>query len=257
MFRRKDNEGIGGFSAPANSDGTSDFDYVEDEVREVKHVVTPAAAQPSANTNTTSTYNNSVNNSTKFETVRSVMQETPKPRPAEPMKKTDDRLSTFRTSIERVEPQVPAAAAIRTTKRIMTVGQDTFLKGEISTCDKVIVEGQVDAKMGDVFGLEITETGSFKGSAVVADAEISGTFDGDLSVKGRLLIYSTGRVTGKIRYGEIEIQRGGKVTGEIKSYDDAEVIRSKKVMKTEADEMEPMQKEEFSSTISELFATAN
>lgn len=250
MFRRKDNEGLGGFSAPASNDGVSEFDYVEDEVREVKHV-TPTIPQPVANANPTNTYNS---NSTKFETVRNVMQDAPKSRPAEPVKKPDDRLSTFRTStsIERVEPQVPAAAPIRTTKRIMTVGQDTFLKGEISTCDKVIVEGQVDAKMGDVFGLEITESGSFKGSAVVADAEISGIFDGDLSVKGRLLVYSTGRVTGKIRYGEIEIQRGGKVTGEIKSYDDAEVMRSKKVMNTEAGE-----KEEFSSTISELFATAN
>lgn len=102
-------------------------------------------------------------------------------------------------------------------KRILTVGNDILLKGEIATCDRLVIEGAVDAKLNDVHTVEIAETGSFKGSAEIEDAEISGLFEGDLIVRNRLIIYSTGKVRGKITYGEIEIERGGELTGEIKS----------------------------------------
>lgn len=101
-------------------------------------------------------------------------------------------------------------------RRVLTVGNDILLKGEIATCDRLVIEGKVDATLNDVHTVEIAETGSFKGSAQIEDAEISGLFEGDLTVRGRLVIYATGRVRGKISYGEIEIERGGEISGEIK-----------------------------------------
>lgn len=108
----------------------------------------------------------------------------------------------------------------RSSKRTLVVGLETFLKGEISNCDRVVIEGGVDANMGDVQSLVIASTGSFHGSATLENAEISGVFEGDLTVRGRLLINSTGKVTGKITYGDIEVKRGGKILGEIHSVDD-------------------------------------
>lgn len=102
-------------------------------------------------------------------------------------------------------------------RRILTVGHDILLKGEIATCDRLVIEGQVDASLKDVHTVEIAETGSFKGAAQIEDAEISGLFEGELVVRNRLIIYSTGKVRGKITYGEIEIERGGEMTGEIKT----------------------------------------
>ena len=101
-------------------------------------------------------------------------------------------------------------------RRILTVGNDILLKGEIATCDRLVIEGKVDATLNDVHTVEIAETGSFKGTAQIEDAEISGLFEGELVVKNRLVIYSTGIVRGKISYGEIEIERGGELSGEIK-----------------------------------------
>jgi cytoskeletal protein CcmA (bactofilin family) len=105
----------------------------------------------------------------------------------------------------------------KTIRRVLTVGSDILLKGEIATCDRLVIEGKVDATLSDVHTVEITESGSFKGSAQIEDAEISGLFEGDLVVRGRLVIYSSGKVRGKITYGEIEIERGGELSGEIKS----------------------------------------
>lgn len=102
-------------------------------------------------------------------------------------------------------------------RRVLTVGNDILLKGEIATCDRLVIEGKVDASLNDVHTVEISETGSFKGSANIEDAEISGLFEGDLVVRNRLVIYATGKVRGKISYGEIEIERGGELTGEIKT----------------------------------------
>ncbi len=105
----------------------------------------------------------------------------------------------------------------KTNPRILTVGNDILLKGEIATCDRLVIEGRVEAKLSDVHTVEIASSGSFKGAAEIEDAEISGLFEGDLSVKNRLIIYSTGEVRGNITYGEIEIERGGKLTGQIKT----------------------------------------
>lgn len=111
----------------------------------------------------------------------------------------------------------PAAPAMqRTNQRVLTVGNDILLKGEIATCDRLVIEGQVDATLKEVHTVEIAPSGSFKGSAHIQDAEISGLFEGDLTVTGRLVIYATGKVRGKISYGEVEIERGGELTGEIK-----------------------------------------
>lgn len=125
-------------------------------------------------------------------------------------------LSTGSSSSAAASSSSGMSSSNKGNKRILTVGNDILLKGEIATCDRLVIEGMVDATLKDVHTVEISETGSFKGTAEIQDAEISGLFEGDLTVRNRLTIYSTGRVRGKISYGEIEIERGGQLTGEIR-----------------------------------------
>ena len=97
----------------------------------------------------------------------------------------------------------------------LTVGPNIKLKGvEITDCDTLVVEGTVEATM-DSRVMHITEIGAFKGSADIDYAEIHGEFNGDLTVREKLVIYSTGRVSGKIRYGKVVIQEGGQLMGDI------------------------------------------
>jgi cytoskeletal protein CcmA (bactofilin family) len=97
----------------------------------------------------------------------------------------------------------------------LTVGPNIKLKGvEITDCDTLVVEGTVEATM-DSRVMHIAAIGAFKGSADVDFAEIHGAFNGDLTVRERLVIYSTGRVNGKIRYGKVVIEEGGQLTGDI------------------------------------------
>ena len=97
----------------------------------------------------------------------------------------------------------------------LTVGPNIKLKGvEITDCDTLVVEGTVEATM-DSRVMHITEIGAFKGAADIDFAEIHGEFNGDLTVRQKLVIYSTGRVSGKIRYGKVVIQEGGQLMGDI------------------------------------------
>jgi|SRR5438105_884816 len=114
-------------------------------------------------------------------------------------------------------PTVAAANTAQEGESKLTVGPNIKLKGvEITDCDTLVVEGSVEATM-DSRVIQISERGSFKGSAEIDIAEIRGEFVGNLTVRQKLVIYSTGKVTGKIRYGKIVVEEGGQLSGEIES----------------------------------------
>jgi cytoskeletal protein CcmA (bactofilin family) len=101
--------------------------------------------------------------------------------------------------------------------RKLTVGREITLSGEITSCDMLIIEGSVEANLNNCRDVEIAESGLFKGSAAIEDAEIRGRFEGNLVVRKRLLIKASGRVSGTIRYGQIEIECGGQISGDIQA----------------------------------------
>ena len=97
----------------------------------------------------------------------------------------------------------------------LIVGREIELSGNISACDRLVVEGSVEAELKDCREIEIAGTGTFKGSAAIEMAEISGNFEGTLTARDTLIVRASGRVTGTIRFGKLEIERGGEVVGDI------------------------------------------
>ena len=99
----------------------------------------------------------------------------------------------------------------------LTVGPNIKLKGvEITDCDTLVVEGTVEATM-DSRVIQIAREGAFHGTAEIDVAEIHGLFDGTLTVREKLVIHSTGKVSGKIRYGKLVVEEGGQLAGEIEA----------------------------------------
>ena len=103
----------------------------------------------------------------------------------------------------------------QTERRTMIVGRDISLSGDIHSCNRLVVEGSVEATLHDCREIQIAEGGLFKGNATIEQAEVRGQFEGELVVSKRLLIRATGHVSGTISYGELEIERGGRVSGTI------------------------------------------
>jgi cytoskeletal protein CcmA (bactofilin family) len=127
----------------------------------------------------------------------------------------------------RPEGVVPAPTKSSDKGSKLIVGPDIKLKGaEITDCDTLVVEGRVEAAM-DSRVIQIAEQGVFHGTAGIDVAEIRGRFEGELTVRKQLVIHSTGKVTGKVRYGKLSIEEGGELSGDIGALATADTLSRK------------------------------
>jgi cytoskeletal protein CcmA (bactofilin family) len=99
--------------------------------------------------------------------------------------------------------------------KTLVIARDIAIEGKIAPCERLIVEGQLEAAVGDCRELGVARGASFKGSIRVEDADIAGLFEGDMTVRRRLRIRASGRLRGRIAYGHIEIEPGGQIDGEV------------------------------------------
>ena len=175
---------------------------------------------------------------------------------------TDRPATSFRPEIPRRTPDLPVARAPgamaqqpappaapevdpeEELKRL-TVGKGIVLNGQISACDKLVVEGKVEATLSQTRAVEIAESGMLKGSAEIDEADVSGRFEGQLVIRGRLSIRSTGRVQGEIRYGQLEIEAGGQLVGDIQVFEESAQAAANRAEKREATVVEPARKAEM------------
>ena len=113
------------------------------------------------------------------------------------------------------EPAVGYADGLESTERKLIVGRGISLNGEISACDHLVVEGRIEAKLKDCRRIDVSDSGIFKGSAEIQEADIGGRFEGELTVRGRLTLRGNGTVAGTLRYGEILVEAGGELRGTV------------------------------------------
>lgn len=99
----------------------------------------------------------------------------------------------------------------------LVVGRNLTFEGAISSCDHLVVGGSVASDLDHCQSIDIAPDGSFHGTATVAEADIAGQFEGELTVTGQLRIRATGRVRGRIAYGTLAIEAGGRLLGIVES----------------------------------------
>lgn len=146
------------------------------------------------------------------------------PRPAEDLLARRPRADIPRrpTGISPIEPQRQPSRRDDDSK--LLVGDGITLKGEVTNCAELIVEGSVDARV-EATRFSVSKTGTFSGECNVEEADIAGHFDGVLNCRGKLVVRSTGSLKGTLRYGDVEIEGGGRIAGEIQVYSDADAAR--------------------------------
>jgi cytoskeletal protein CcmA (bactofilin family) len=103
--------------------------------------------------------------------------------------------------------------------RTLIVGREISFTGDVTSCDRLIIEGSIEAKLQNCQNMIIAETGIFRGDGSTENADVQGRVEGGLVVRKRLLIRASGHVSGTITYGEIEIEAGGKISGTIQAYE--------------------------------------
>ncbi len=130
----------------------------------------------------------------------------------------EDRISHLQPKYQDHRTTDPATAgAARTAGEdpgALLIGGGVELKGRISSCDALVVEGTIESTI-ECRSIEIRASGVVTGEATVESATIVGRFDGNLVVSGCLTLHAGGRISGSVRYGEIEIERGAEIIGDV------------------------------------------
>ena len=112
----------------------------------------------------------------------------------------------------------------------VVIGHGVSITGEIKKADEVQIDGEADVTM-KTDNIVIGNTGNCKGNIETHNADIWGSFDGDLKASGTLTIQEEGVATGTIEYQKMQIKLGGKLSGDIKMSDKIQSIKTEKKQK--------------------------
>jgi cytoskeletal protein CcmA (bactofilin family) len=92
------------------------------------------------------------------------------------------------------------------------IGTGVVFKGSISAPNQAIVSGTVE---GDLVAKDVLigAAGIVTGTTQADFIDVKGELNETVTSKSVLIVRSSGKVTGDVTYGEIEIERGGKIKG--------------------------------------------
>ena len=96
----------------------------------------------------------------------------------------------------------------------ITIGQGVTFVGSISASGKAFINGAVTGDIS-VDELQVGESGVIKGNITSREMAIHGQVHDDVSCSEHVLVHSTGLIHGTLTYGELEIKKGGRVTGSL------------------------------------------
>jgi len=94
----------------------------------------------------------------------------------------------------------------------IVIGQGVTFVGSISARGKAFINGMVSGEIS-ADDLHVGTSGVIKGKIKSREMDIHGEIHEDVSCAEHVLIHSTGLINGKLIYGELEIEKGGRVTG--------------------------------------------
>jgi cytoskeletal protein CcmA (bactofilin family) len=97
-------------------------------------------------------------------------------------------------------------------RNVVYIGEGVSLTGTVQAKGIVVLDGNVNGEIS-CSRLAVGPTGAVTGAISVADADVYGSASVDIAVDRLLILRSSGRVAGKLVYGEIQIDKGGVLSG--------------------------------------------
>jgi cytoskeletal protein CcmA (bactofilin family) len=99
-------------------------------------------------------------------------------------------------------------------KGSIVIGEGVTVTGSFVVPGRAVINGSLQGEL-QADDLLVGARGKLVGNVKVRKADIYGETHDNLQASEHLLIRSTGRISGKASYGEIEIERGGLVQGSV------------------------------------------
>ena len=130
--------------------------------------------------------------------------------------------------INVTEEKTPPQDFIETVKEIknnsaLIIGDGANINGIIKEKNEISIQGTVEGDI-ECKVLMVGKSGIVKGKIKTDSLSVEGNIEGELTVKGLIKLMSSGTVSGKISYGSLQINEGGKLVGEL-DYKDKKVLQ--------------------------------
>ena len=100
----------------------------------------------------------------------------------------------------------------------LIIGEGATIKGEIKEENEITIQGNVDGDI-ECKDLIVGKTGTIKGKIKADTLMVEGSVEGEINIKDLLKLMSSSYVSGKIYYGSLQINEGGKLIGELEFKD--------------------------------------
>ncbi len=99
---------------------------------------------------------------------------------------------------------------------VVLVGRGTRLSGNIKDATIIEVQGDYEGNVS-AKAVIVRDGATFKGSIHAEFVEANGTVEGVLVAEQLLHIRATGIVAAEVRYGQLCVERGGNLSGDVRS----------------------------------------
>ena len=95
------------------------------------------------------------------------------------------------------------------------IGASIKVKGNFNGQGDIVVEGILEGTLKTAANIFVGEKARVHADVDVSEAIINGEISGNIKVNKYLAIGKTAKITGDIQCGEISIERGASITGQI------------------------------------------
>jgi len=93
------------------------------------------------------------------------------------------------------------------------LGRGAVVEGTIRACGPIQIDGQVDGTLLVDGAVSVGPNGSVTGELVADEIAVGGRVEGKLTARSHLHIAPGGSVRGEVRYGSLQVDRGGVLDG--------------------------------------------
>ena len=108
----------------------------------------------------------------------------------------------------------PEVRKVKDSSSSLMIGEGVTITGTIKADNEVNIHGSIDGDI-DCNSVTINQSGNVKGKVQTETMTVEGKVEGEININSLLHIKSQGSVSGKVFYGDIQIDEGGKLLGEI------------------------------------------
>jgi cytoskeletal protein CcmA (bactofilin family) len=159
--------------------------------------------------------------------LKDVLTKRPQPAPEavlnqpQPSPSLNNHIKPYADPSRPVSTSEPEKRAFvtRQAERVVTIGENVILKGNISDCDKAEIQGKFEGTI-NANSIYVAENGIIKGDIECDELSVSGSVEGKVTSRKTLDIASSGKVVGEIAYEKLLVTSGGIVLGTLENQTD-------------------------------------